>query len=302
MRGKRGLAYGGLVGLIVLLGVFVALRLDLRTRITNGDEDIPIKLSQAMSAAGRLDPNWAFADLPGPLRYPQYNFYTYNVASHGVLRAAQALSVHPLVALRLVNLVYQAIALVALLAMLRNIGASAAILWLAAGLLVITPAMVHDAHMARPESFLYMLFGLAAWAATWRVGVGARAAAVGFIVGVGAACKITFLATGLLFTPFLLSLSRQTFTLAAIGALAATFGFAVSAPYVLIHPDVFLNGVKTLFEQYAAGHPPHSLVERSVLGSIAWTAEFLVKLYGPLVPAALILPLIWTRTPIVVGL
>jgi hypothetical protein len=38
------------------------------------------------------------------------------------------------------------------------------------------------------------------------------------------------------------------------------------------------------------------------LGSVAWTAEFLLKLYGPLIPAALILPLFWLRTPLVAGL
>ena len=299
MLGGRRLA---VAGLIVLLAAFTALRLDLRGRITNIDESIPIAVSYAMYSSGRLDPNWARAELTPSLRYPQYNFYTYNIASHGVLKLMKFVAVEPLVLLRFANLVYQAIAITAVVAALWNVGASIMVLWLAAALLTVAPALVHDAHMARPESFLYMLFALAVLAATLPIRLVARAALVGVVVGVGTACKVTFLATGLVVLPFLWPVSRQTPVIAAAAAAATVAGFAVSAPYALINFDVLVNGMRYLSAQYASAHPPHSLLEPSAPGSIAWTAEFLLKLYGPLIPAALILPVFWLRTPLVIGL
>jgi hypothetical protein len=301
MFGRRGAILAGVAG-IVLLAAFTALRLDLRARITNIDESIPIAVSYAMYSSGRLDPNWARAELTPSLRYPQYNFYTYNIASHAVLKLMKFVTVDPLVLLRFANLAYQAIAIAAVVAALWNAGASAMVLWLAAALLTVAPALVHDAHMARPESFLYMLFGLAVLAATLPMGLVARASLVGAVVGIGTACKITFLATGLVFLPFLWPVSRQALPAATVAAAATVAGFAISAPYALFNFDVLMNGMRYLFAQYASAHPPHSLLEPSVLGSLAWTAEFLLKLYGPLIPAALILPLFWLRSPLVIGL
>ena len=282
MFGGRRLA---VAGLIVLLAAFTALRLDLRDRITNIDESIPIAVSYAMYSSGRLDPNWARAELTSSLKYPQYNFYTYNIASHGVLKLMKLVRVDPLVLLRFANLVYQAIAIAAVVAALWNIGASTLVLWLAASLLTVAPALVHDAHMARPESFLYMLFALATLAATLPIRLVARAALVGVLVGIGTACKVTFLATGLVLLPFLWPLSRQTLAAASVAAVATVAGFAISAPYAVINFDVLMNGMRYLFAQYTSAHPPHSLLEPSALGSIAWTIEFLLKLYGPLIPA-----------------
>lgn len=298
----RGVKIAGIAGLVALLFVFTALRLDLRPRAVNYDEEIPAKVSQAMSSMGRLDPNWALADVPASLKYPQYNFYSYNIASHAVVGVARVFSVRPLVALRFANLLYQAVAIAAVVAMLWNLGAAIAVWWLAAGLLAVAPAMVHDAHMARPESFLYMLFALAALAATLRTGLLARAVMVGAIVGVGTACKVTFIATGLVLVPLLWPVSRHTLAAAAAGAVVAIVAFAASAPYALINFDVFLNGLSYLVDQYSGSHPPHSLIDRSALGSLAWTAEFLLKLYGPLIPAALILPLILGRSALLIGL
>ena len=49
-------------------------------------------LPAAVSAAGALDPNWALAPgLEDAFRYPQYNFYFYHIAAHGLIRAAHAL-------------------------------------------------------------------------------------------------------------------------------------------------------------------------------------------------------------------
>ncbi len=300
MFGGRRLA--GVSGLIVLLMAFAALRLDLHGRIANIDESIPVAVSYAMYSSGRLDPNWARAELTPSLKYPQYNFYTYNIASHGVLKLTKFLPVDPLILLRFANLVYQAIAIAAVVAALWNVGASTLALWLAAALLTVAPALVHDAHMARPESFLYLLFALAMLSATLRIGLAARAALVGALVGIGTACKITFLVTGLAFLPFLRPVARRTLAAAAAAAAAMVAAFAITAPYALINFDVFLNGARYLFVQYASAHPPHSLLAPSALGSIAWTAEFLLKLYGPLIPAALILPLVWARSPLSIGL
>src|SRR4030095_13690933 len=95
----------------LLLVVFIALRAMFRAPMANFDELIPLKLAEAMSARGVLDPNWRLADLPDHLRYDQYNFYLYNMTAYAVIKVAGWFSVAPLSALRLANLGFQLAAL-----------------------------------------------------------------------------------------------------------------------------------------------------------------------------------------------
>lgn len=280
-------------GAVCLGGTFLYLRLNLNTKLINIDEDIPLRVSAAMTAMGVLDPNWELTDLAPWARVPQYNFYSYNLASHAMIRAGRLIGIEPIIALRLANLLYQGLAITALVSALRNVGANERVLWVATTLLVITPALVQDAHMARPESFLYLLFALTVLVATLRINLLPRAIIVGVIVGIGATCKITFLIAGLILLPLLWPLNRKAIV-AAISAVAATLvSFVAVAPYIVIHWDVFVIGINALLHQYSTGHPPHSPPTRSIIESTFWSSEFFLKVYGPLIPVALMAPLAW---------
>jgi hypothetical protein len=150
-------------GWISLLIAFVALRAKAAHPLFNIDELIPIRMSEAMSERGRLDPNWRFAELPEYLRDDQYNFYLYNIVAHGVVTVAGWIDRAPLLALRNANTLFQLLALAFSLDALRRIGVGRFGLAVAGALIVFAPGMVQDAGMARPESLLYLISALLVW-------------------------------------------------------------------------------------------------------------------------------------------
>ena len=278
-----------------LLILFVALRARASHPIVNADELIPVKLSEAMVARGSLDPNWRLADLPDNFRVDQYNFYFYNVVAHGVIQLAGVLGRPALAALRHANLVFQLLALAFALDALRRIGASRLALVVAAALIALAPGMVQDAAMARPESLLYLLSALFVWTLTLPLAQRRRMLLAGAVLGAGIAVKLTFASLAVML-PFLLP--RDERSGAALAApiaclvLGAVAGFAAAAPFALIHPDVYLNGLALLAAQYGGAHPPHSLPAYSVAAQTAWIGSYFLALYGLVPLAALTAPVV----------
>jgi hypothetical protein len=74
--------------------------------------------------------------------------------------------------------------------------------------------------------------------------------------------------------------------LAALG-IGAALGFAVTAPYAVIHPKIFIMGIVSLSQHYNGDHPPHSLPSYDVVRQTLWLGGYLVQLYG-IVPLAAI--------------
>jgi hypothetical protein len=279
---------------VLLLAAFLALRVDLATEESSMDERIVLSVSKGMSETGRLDPNWTVAS-PHYYRYPQYNFYSYNVLSHFLIVATAPLPAEPIVVLRIANVVYQLAALGLLIAVLRKLRFPPAALFAAAALITFLPGMVHDAHIARCESLLYLLFaGVMASAVAGRFLVG------GLILGFGAAAKVTFLAAGLVFVPCLYAaatslpvLLRRTATI----GLASIVAFALSAPYAVLHFPVLVAGLARIHGVYVAhGAGPHRLLDPTPLRDALHAAAFLGVVYGSLVPAAIVAPL-FNRAP-----
>jgi hypothetical protein len=161
------------------------------------------------------------------------------------------------------------------------------------------PGMVHDAHIARCESLLYLLFvGIMASAAAGRFLLG------GVILGLGAAAKATFLASGLVFVPFLYAattslpvLLRRTATI----GFATVAAFALSAPYAVLHFPVLVAGLARIRAVYLAhGAGPHRLIDPTPLRDALHAGAFLAVVYGSLVPAAIVSPL-FDRSRLLVG-
>ena len=274
---------------------FVAVRATFRAPMANVDEMIPLKLAEAMSARGALDPNWRFADLPGHLRYDQYNFYLYNVAAYAVIKVAEWFSVAPLSALRLANLGFQLAALAFALDALRRIGVTWFGLAFAGALIAFAPGMVHDAAMARPESLLYLLAALLLWVLTIPVGERVRALLAGLVLGAGIAVKLTFASLALLLVvPWAAWLRagqwKELGASMVVVVLGTAAGVAVAAPYAVIHLEATIHGIATLAHQYVVGHPPHSLPAYGTAAQAGWIGRYFLELYGALPLLALAAP------------
>ena len=274
---------------VLLLAAFLALRVDLTADENSMDERIVLSVSKGMSETGRLDPNWTVAS-PHYYQYPQYNFYSYNILSHFLIAAVAPLGVQPIVVLRIANVIYQLGALALLILVLRKLQFPPGALFAAAALVTFLPGMVHDAHIARCESLLYLLFaGVMASAVAGRFLLG------GLILGFGAAAKVTFLASGLVFIPFLFAAATSLPLLlrraAAIG-LATAAAFALSAPYAVLHLPVLVTGLARIQGVYMAHGPgPHRLIDPTPWRDALHAAAFLAVVYGSLVPAAIVSPL-----------
>lgn len=276
-----------------LLALFVALRLNLSDVELNIDEEIPVKVSQAMSARGALDPNWRFGDLPWFWNGDQYNFYFYNIVAHGVLKAGAWFGASALPALRLANVIFQLAALAFSIDALRRLGAGAFGLALAGMLLTVAPGLVQDAGMARCESLIYLLVALQLWVLTLPLAEVRRAFLFGVVLGVGCAIKVTYIEMALLLLATWATWWREPRRwLAAAGAAVGgtVLGFAAAAPYAVIHPGVFMSGLAALSEGYTGGIPPHSLPQFNVAQQTVWIGAYFLQLYGPLLLAVLAAP------------
>jgi hypothetical protein len=285
-----------MAGWVALLVAFVALRLIRGEAIINMDELIPLKLAEAMTARGSLDPNFATADL-GPMQYNSYVFYFYNIVSFFAIKAAHWLGVPPLGLLRVLNLILQLLAIALASDALRRNGVDRLGCLFVAALIAVAPGVVQDAYMARPESLIYFLVALLIWVLALEAPMRLRLAMAGLVIGLGIAVKVTF-ATSAVLVAMPLSASwrertgREWAALGAILLLGTALGFCIGAPYALIHPEVFFNGLDVLAQQYRLGHPPHSLPEYQLLAQAGWIARYFLELYGPLPLLALAAP-IW---------
>jgi hypothetical protein len=296
-RGSDGQALLAL-GWAAMLVAFIALRLVRGEAVINADELIPLKIADAMSARGTLDPNWRFADL-GVFQYDSYNFYLYNVLAFLLIKPAQWLGLPALGTLRVANIVMQLAALWLARDALRRLGADAATQLFACALIAVAPGLVQDAYMARPESLVYLLAALLIWILTLQISLTWRIAVAGLVLGAGMAVKVTFASLGLLVLVPLagerpgLSI-RQCAISAAVLAICVAAGFAIAAPYAVLHPLLFLSGLEHLADQYRGGHPPHSRPVYSFSGQAFWILRYFVELYGPLILVAALAP-IWLR-------
>jgi len=273
---------------VMLLAAFLALRLDVSTDEHSMDERIVLSVSKGMSEAGRLDPNWTVAS-PHYYQYPQYNFYSYNILSHFLIAATAPLGAPPIVVLRIANLIYQLAALALLILALRKLEISPAPLFAAAALVTFLPGMVHDTHIARCESLLYLLFAAVIYCA-----VAGRFLMGGLLLGFGAAAKMTFLASGLVFVPYLFAAATPAAALrrSATLALATLTAFALCAPYAIAHFPALVAGLARIRGIYLAHDPrAHRLADATPLRDALHAAAFLAVIYGSLVPAALVAPL-----------
>ncbi|WP_270375372.1 hypothetical protein [Marinicauda sp. Alg238-R41] len=282
-----------LVGLVLAVWLRLPLRPDM---MINVDELIPLAVSQSMTVLGKLDPNWAHADLPEYFRYDQYNFYLYNIISHININIGGYFHVEPITSLRISNVVFQVIAIALVFDGARRYGFSIFANTVLVLSMVVAPTWVHDALMARPESLLYLMTGLAFWISSLSLGLLIRVILVSLVLGAGAAVKVTYPIVGVAGALGIAMLAWPGWKKAALAGLAAPIavvaGFIASAPYAIANFDIFFNGLVALSTQYGSAHPPHSHPDPWPLTYFFWISRFFLELYWPwliLVVAGLIL-------------
>lgn len=247
-----------------------------------------------MTAEESLNPNWANVPaLPEFFRYDQYNFYSYNIISHYILRLFNP--ENPLLFLRRINIFYQFIAIFSVICAAKNSNAGRWQILVGAALLIVSPALVFDAHIARAESFLYALFGILLWILSSRLPLPWIAFAVGIVLGFGTATKVSFLLVALVALPLGLQALRQdareAIGAAGLGMWGLVIGFLAGAPHVLDNFEVFMNGVEYLQKQYSGQHPPHSSPSPNWGAETLRTILFCILLNGPILISILFVPL-----------
>lgn len=239
------------------------------------DEPIAVEVSQHLGHAPGWDINWREA-VPELMAGDQYNFSAYLYATHFFRRTLKACSNSEwwtrrggLLAHRLFSAVCGTAAVGFVLLAGWRLGGPG--VGFAAGLLAgLNPQLVQDAHYARPEAFMTLLFAAALWLGlcrltAWRLGL------LGWLVGLAAATKasnalLLVLAvppiwaeatenTGCWWRPDGARLARLGFFAIGGGAL----GWGIGVPYALVHWPEYLSGLRTLSGQYHGSHPPHSL-------------------------------------------
>lgn len=258
---------------VVLLAGFWLRSVNYHVGYGHPDEAITVEVVGHMRKSGDWDTNWAKApNLESGLRYDQYNFSSHLYATFAFYRFAKLIpgtstwrdEDQGFWVYRFFSVLLAALAVGQSLRLGHRLGGGGVAL-LAAALVAVAPILVQDAHFSRPEAFVTALT-LAAVALCWpraQLSVPAVLGGAG-VIGLLVACKISMLALGWLpLVPLLAAREgeigrRPRWTLAAAAMAVLVAGFVAGVPGALVHPEVYIRGIRHLAEQYAGVHPPHS--------------------------------------------
>ena len=268
--------------LILMLGYLLRVAF-YREDYAHPDDAITIGVVGYMRSSGDWDTNWAKADLPPELRYPQYNFSSHLYGTYFFYRMVKLLPglehwrsaeggrwVYRYFSILLATLV------VAQTWWLTRRAAGELAAGFAGLLTAVVPLLVQDAHLMRPEAFVTALtlaaIGLSWPESRWRPG---RVLAAAMVVGLLVASKVSLLP--LLWVPLVPALAAAgtprerrsrlavAVVLTAVGSVA---GFALGAPGAVAQPAHFWHGIEHLAAQYRGLHPPYSGLDGGPVGGM----------------------------------
>lgn len=280
---------------LVIVFCFFGLNFHQVHKSFNIDEEIPLSVILYLYQSGTFNTNWINTDVVSYFRYDQFNFSAYILFSYLILRLLslfiqifdnrQVL----LSAIQNLSVFYACVTLVLVwLTARRMFGLKAA--FYALSFAAATPLFVQDSLYARPESFTSLGFMLLLWctvrkwAAEWRYVMVA-----GITAGLLTATKITLVTLALLpITHIVLGFKRpddsdclKKIHLILLFVLCTGFGFTLGAPYAVIEPVKYLNGVQYLMNQYSGFHPPHGPIENSIQGRFLHITGYFWEILGP---------------------
>ncbi len=277
-----------LLALIALSALAIGWRLiAIQYDFFHPDEVIATSVVDRVINEPTLDTNWARTRLPEEFRRNQYNFSAYHLfaaASEAVADSVGMASSALLVRLRQNNAVLGGLVVFLAGWLALRLGGSGAAL-VAALLVAVCVTLFQDSLYARPEAFasILVLTVLLLGSGTGPGGA-SRSAAAALLLGVLVATKVTFL----ILVPFVIAAEfitaqRGSNHVGRAFAFAAclTSGFALGAPYALLYPREYLDGIQYLIKQYDGGTWPHGLYEGAALERLQFSASYLLHAVGP---------------------
>jgi hypothetical protein len=264
--------------LLALIGSY--LRMPAGDSIMNIDEIIPLHVHANMQSNNNLNTDWGNVtpELPYEFGKVRFNFSGYMLYSY-LLTPAQNDSTKHLSDLRRLNRIYFVATLIVFTVMCSMLGAGFGPTSSGLVILTIAPGLVHDAQMARPESFLTLIVCLVILGSV----IGKKKHFAGYIVaglalGTGIATKLIFAILALPLLYSILESRHNKINYLTIAAIAVVTGFILAAPYAVVNPEGFIDGLKALNSQYSGEHYPHSAVDGST--SIYAQISFFMLVYG----------------------
>lgn len=236
------------------------------------DETYPVALIERYRATGDLDVNLARVPMLGGQNTDQYAGSAYHhamIAWDGLVRRTLAWPGEQVPRATLIRVrAFSALASALALALFAALAWREAGFWAAAAataLAAANPTLIQDAHFARPDSLLLLLFLGFVWLCRGATlpSLG-RAAAIGVFLGLMAAVKNTM---GLLAAvPLACALlaggplrPRVAFALAV--GVASAAAFLAAEPDSWMHTRAFLGGLRTLSSQYSQPFPAQGPID-----------------------------------------
>lgn len=148
----------------------------------------------------------------------------------------------------------------------------------------VSPGLVHDAQMARPEAFLTFLmisyiYGCVVSYKRWLLG----AVIAGLCLGLMISTKFTLAIMAVIYLVPVVVVRLNNIKNGEVGSvtvfLGAIFlGLFLGAPYAFMDVRGYFEGVGELRKQYYSLHLPHSYVSGG--GTLLWQVEFYFIYYG----------------------
>jgi hypothetical protein len=262
--------------------------------LQNPDEIIPMRSIQHMAQTHKLDTDWAHADLWEGFQRVHFNFSGYLLAAYAYTSGADPGAIAmdgPLLSVLRQFSAVSTLALLALTFLLIRPLWGAGYAMLAALAVLLAPLTFQDAHYARPESLGALIFTACFLVAAQDAGSIARDTSrtllicvmCGFLVSI----KVTY-APAMLFAVSLMASHvsgnaatwRRILFVVAAGAGAFLAGAGLGAPYALMHPAAYLDGLHALQAQYAGFHAPHSLQRYSIGQQTSWIFAYFLSTIG----------------------
>lgn len=264
--------------ILMLIGTFI--RMPTSDSIMNIDEIIPLRVHANMQNNNNLNTDWGsvIPELPYDFGKVRFNFSGYILFSY-LLTPTQNDSTEHLSDLRRLNRFYFIASLILFSIICSMLGIRFVPAFFGLIILTIAPGLMHDAQMARPESFLTLIvclviLGSVTSRRNYFLGYGVA----GLALGIGMATKLIF---AILILPLLCAIvtsGNNKIYSSIIVVITTVIGFLLAAPYAVLDPQGFMDGLKALNLQYSGEHYPHSATDGTI--PIYVQLSFFMMVYG----------------------
>jgi hypothetical protein len=241
------------------------------------DEEQVVCVNQRLWNQSGWDTDWAKTDMHPAFRDFHYQFVSYHYAAHFFTRIVRPLvpaetfaARRQLIVLRVFSALCGAAGVVFVLLLGRHIAG-----WTGAAgasfLYALNPALVQDAHYARPDAFMTCLALAVAWlclaaSGRKRLRLGTASALVGLLVASKVTCGLlAVLPAWLVLRAGWRDGWKTAAPLVALAPAGFLVGVVLGMPFAIAHFNLYLSDMTLQLAIYGGSHPPHNLVSGGAL-------------------------------------